>query len=134
MTPLTDLDALLRHMEPELDPELYAYARLPDEGAAWPEYAIACFQEEEGRSIIALQSRLMAQGLKPVFPCRRITLKVHSALDAVGLTACISRALSDAQISANVVAALHHDHVFVPEGQARQALDALLSLSKTARP
>lgn len=133
MTPLTDLDALLRQMEPDFDPEHYAYARLPDEMTDWPAYAIACFQEKEGRSIIAPQSALRAHALDFVFPCRRITLTVHSALEAVGLTACVAQALTEAQISANVVAALHHDHVFVPDEQADQALAALMALSRSAR-
>lgn len=131
MTPLTDLDALLRQMEPELDPELYAYARLPDEMTDWPVYAIVCFQEKEGRSVIAPQSALRAQALDPVFPCRRITLNVYSALEAVGLTARVAQVLTEAQISANMVAALHHDHVFVPAEQAGRALDVLMALSRS---
>ncbi len=133
MTPLTDLDALLRDMKPVLDQQRYAYAALPSRETAWPEQAIACFQEDEGRSVIAPHDQLEAAGLPLQFPCRRITLTVHSALEAVGLTACVSAALSQAGISANVVAGLHHDHVFVPETQAKQALLVLETLSETAR-
>ena len=42
-----------------------------------------------------------------------ITLRVHSALDAVGMTAAFSVALAVAGLSVNVVAGLHHDQVFV---------------------
>ena len=54
---------------------------------------------------------------------RRITLGVRSSLEAVGLTAAVAAALTDAGISANVVAAFHHDHVFVPADRAEAALD-----------
>jgi hypothetical protein len=56
---------------------------------------------------------------------RRITLTVHSALDGIGLTAAVSAELTAAGIPCNVVAALHHDHVFVPAAQAEAALAAL---------
>jgi hypothetical protein len=59
---------------------------------------------------------------------RQITLRVHSALDGVGLTAAVASALSDAGIPCNMVAAFHHDHVFVPSSLAAAALDALRKL------
>jgi SAM-dependent methyltransferase len=54
-----------------------------------------------------------------------LTLTVPSALDGVGLTAAVAAALAARGIPANVVAALRHDHVFVPEAMAGAALDAL---------
>ncbi|XXE67240.1 ACT domain-containing protein [Pseudomonas sp. R1-6] len=39
-----------------------------------------------------------------------VTLTVHSALDAVGLTAAFATALGNAGISCNVIAAYYHDH------------------------
>ena len=56
---------------------------------------------------------------------RRITLGVQSSLEAVGLTAAVAGALTAVGISANVVAAFHHDHVFVP---AERAADAMARL------
>jgi hypothetical protein len=61
-----------------------------------------------------------------VFNC--ITLMVHSSLDAVGLTAAVSGKLAANGISANVMAAYHHDHVFVPENKAKLALQLLAEL------
>lgn len=133
MTPITDLDVLLRQLSPRLDPERYAYAALPSSqplGALTP---IAIFEEAEGRSVIAPLMRLKDQGIEPVFICRRITLDVNSALQAVGLTAAVSQALAEAGVSANIVAALHHDHVFVPESQAGEALSVLKKLSDRGR-
>ena len=53
---------------------------------------------------------------------------MHSSLEAVGLTAAVAAALAEAGISANVVAAFHHDHVFVPAERAEEALDCLRRL------
>jgi hypothetical protein len=64
---------------------------------------------------------------------RQITLKVHSSLEAVGLTAAFSRALTEAGISANVVAAYYHDHIFVPATDAERAIEALRQLSAASR-
>jgi hypothetical protein len=66
-----------------------------------------------------------------VFRC--ITLSVHSSLDAVGLTAVVATQLAAHNISANVIAAFYHDHVFVPAPHADAALAALQALG-TARP
>ena len=55
-----------------------------------------------------------------------------SALDAVGLTAAVSRALADAGLSCNVLAGLHHDHLLVPAGRAEEALAVLRELSRAA--
>ena len=51
--------------------------------------------------------------VEATFRCRRIELRVHSALEAVGLTAAVSGALADAGLTANVVAGAHHDHLLV---------------------
>jgi len=60
----------------------------------------------------------------------KITLEVHSSLEAVGLTAAISTALTKHNISANIVAAYYHDHIFVPKKKAKVALKVLKQLSK----
>ncbi|EMI41039.1 ACT domain-containing protein [Rhodopirellula sp. SWK7] len=51
-----------------------------------------------------------------------ISLSVHSDLAAVGLTAAIDGALTEQGISANVVAAFDHDHLFVPVSQTEDAM------------
>ena len=60
----------------------------------------------------------------------RITLGVHSSLDAVGLTARVAAALTEYGITANIIAALRHDHVFVPWDRRDEALAALRGLSQ----
>lgn len=58
-----------------------------------------------------------------------ITLEVHSSLEAVGLTAVVAAELTKYGISANVVAAYYHDHIFVPSNRAHEALKCLQSLT-----
>jgi len=73
-----------------------------------------------------------AEGVTVVGPGEgwaRITLGVHSSLEAVGLTARVAAALAARGITANVVAAVHHDHVFVPWDRRDEALAALQALS-----
>lgn len=91
---------------------------------------ISTFQEKEGVSVILTKEK--ADEFKipysGVFKC--ITLNVHSSLDAVGLTAAVSTKLTQSNISANVVAAHYHDHVFVASKDAEQALTDLNALAK----
>lgn len=59
-----------------------------------------------------------------------IALQVHSALAAVGLTAAVSAALAEANISCNVVAGYHHDHLLVPIKCLDEALTVLRKLTE----
>ena len=74
---------------------------------------------------IAKQNNIAYTGL---FSC--ITLMVHSSLDAVGLTAAVATKLTEANISANVVAAFYHDHIFVALDDTEQALSSLRDLAE----
>ncbi|WP_191600889.1 ACT domain-containing protein [Marinomonas algicola] len=87
------------------------------------------FFEEEGLTVIiekkvADEFNIAYQG---VFKC--ITLSVHSSLNAIGLTAAVTTKLTQLNISANVVAAYYHDHIFVPLRDADKALKGLTELS-----
>ncbi|AUW47259.1 ACT domain-containing protein [Rhizobium leguminosarum] len=61
---------------------------------------------------------------------RQITLNVNSALDGVGLTAGVAGCLAEAGIPCNMVAAYHHDHIFVPAGLADRASHLLETLQR----
>ena len=58
----------------------------------------------------------------------RITLQVYSSLNDVGLTAAVSTQLGKYNIPCNVIAAYHHDHIFVPADLKKEAMKALLEL------
>lgn len=89
---------------------------------------VGTFQEKEGLTVMLIKEKADQHGIdyEGVFKC--ITLNVHSSLDAVGLTAAVSTKLTQANISANVVAAYYHDHIFVAAKDADNALAALEEL------
>jgi hypothetical protein len=91
-------------------------------------HPVVTVREKEGLTLVVEQSEADAAGLSYEYVAAWITLEVHSALEAVGLTAAISNALTDAGISCNVVAGYTHDHLFVPHDRAQDALAALRSL------
>ncbi|WP_415716475.1 ACT domain-containing protein [Roseibium sp.] len=134
MTGETDLQKLIAHMLPMLDPEPYVFCTFASKSMMdLAEYEpIGVFCETEGVTAILPVERARELGLAEAEWFRRITLTVHSSLEAVGLTAAIARALADRGISANVVAAYYHDHVFVPEEKAELALETLRNLSRNS--
>jgi hypothetical protein len=91
---------------------------------------LCTFQEAEGITIILSKGQADKSSLPYSGLYAWITLTVHSSLEAVGLTAAVSKALTEANISCNVVAAYHHDHIFVPVKDVGRAIDALTRLSK----
>jgi hypothetical protein len=60
---------------------------------------------------------------------RCITLQVHSSLDAVGLTAAVTTQLAQHNLSANVLAAYYHDHIFVQSANAHKTLKFIQDLA-----
>lgn len=89
---------------------------------------LAMFREAEGVSLILERDAAEAAGFPIAAPMALITLNVYSALDGVGLTAAVATALAEAGIACNMVAALNHDHVFVPVDRADEALAILRAL------
>ena len=82
--------------------------------------------------MVLRQDDARRHGLPDDAPMGRVVLRVHSALDGVGLTAAVSGALAEQAISCNVVAAYHHDHLFVPAADAARALRVLQDLQARA--
>ena len=125
----TDLAALLAALDPVLDDAPYGFALLPA-GDALPAglRPFGLLQEAEGLTVIATLPELAAAGLGTEGQWARITMMVNSALEAVGLTAAIATALAREGISANVVAAYYHDHLFVPWDRRQDAMAVLAAL------
>jgi len=125
-----NLVKLIATMTPVLMENEYIFATLED--CNYEQLAklspISTFQEKEGLTVILTKEKADDFNItySGVFKC--ITLNVHSSLDAVGLTAAVSTKLTQSNISANVVAAYYHDHVFVASSDAENALAALQSL------
>jgi hypothetical protein len=125
------LDKLIGSMHPVLSDQKYVFASLNTDSSVSRTTLIeqlaplGTFYEKEGLTVIVLKTNADALGIsyQGVFQC--ITLNVHSSLEAVGLTAAVSSALANQDISANVVAAYYHDHIFVPMAKANQALSCL---------
>ena len=125
----TNIDVLIREMKPKLHPGAYVFCSLQSIELPKDVQILACFREEEGTTVVVEQFEADQKGWDYEGTMGWITLNVHSALEAVGLTAAFSNALAQEGISCNVIAAFYHDHLFVPLDQARDALDTLKRLS-----
>ena len=125
----TQLTVLLRTLSPERQPGEYVYATVPTLPAG-VDVAMA-FREQEGWTLVLPREAAETAGLAWTFPCAWLTLRVHSSLQAVGLTAAVADALADAGIACNAVAAYHHDHLFVPLDRADEAIEILRRLSRS---
>lgn len=112
---------MLAGMAPVRNAGRFVFRTLGD-GEVVPADAVGWFREAEGVSVI------VPAAAGDTLAMAWITLTVHSALDGVGLTAAVSGALAGAGIACNMVAAHHHDHLFVPEADAQAAMAALLAL------
>ena len=119
-------------MSPTLSEGEFFFCALRSAGELPAGVALATFAEPEGVSAIVPRAGAEFAGLRGEGPFRLITLSVHSSVHAIGFTAAVAVALARAGIAANVVAAFHHDHVFVPAGRADDALRVLCSLSEVA--
>jgi len=126
--PLSDLAQLLRHLEPDLHEGDYAFVLLPHGTDLTGLDAVVTVHETEGLTVVVPEAVALAHHWPVLFRAAWITLRVHSDLNAVGLTAAFAGALAQAGISCNVVAGARHDHHFVPIDEAAPALAALRSL------
>lgn len=131
MTGETNLERLLATMSPELAAGEYVFCTLPD--AEYGDYSdlepVATVSEREGLTVVIPRINADQAGLIYESVFKRITLRIHSSLDAVGLTSAFSAKLTAHGISANVVAGYYHDHIFVQINQAEKAIEALNELS-----
>lgn len=144
----TSLTALLQSMQPVLADQVFVFcAVLPEQlgslplapplGAALPSAGsalspIGLFFEAEAVTLILPQQQAQQQQLAYSYPCRLITLSVHSSLAAVGFLAAVTQALAAQGISVNPVSAYYHDHLFVPAAQADAAIACLHQLIAAA--
>lgn len=126
---IKDLNTLLGSLSPELKAGKYVFCKLDNIDKLDVSKVVSVFGESEAWSVISSQSYADEMGWKYEYEAAWITLNVLSDLAAVGLTAAVSNALAKGGLSCNVVAAYHHDHLFLPYESKDIALEILLSLS-----
>jgi hypothetical protein len=101
----TSLPSLLSSMSPILEQGTYVFAttrNLPLEKLSSHSFEML-FREREGWTLIAEAPVIEALGLDSMFSCRKVTLNVHSSLDAIGFIAAVTTRLAKAGMGINPV-------------------------------
>jgi hypothetical protein len=125
----TDLTVLLKNMKPVLHEGEYVFCSVTNINEIDIKKVIGTFTEKEGTTVILSKANADLLNLTYSFVCSWITLTVNSSLEAIGLTAAFSTALSKEGISCNVIAGYYHDHIFVHKRDANSAMKVLSSLA-----
>ena len=125
----TDLEAMLGQLTVTVRPGRFTVAQA-DEPVALGAGVEAVLREEEGTTVIATVEAAARAGWEVGFEAAWLTLDVHSALEAVGLTAAVATALAAEAIPCNVLAGYLHDHLLVPVDRVDDALVCLARLRR----
>jgi uncharacterized protein len=125
-----NLQQLLKTLQPKHNTGDYVFCVIKDISTIDLNNVVLLFKETEGHTIIITKELADELQLPYTFVASWITLTVHSALEAVGLTAAFAAALTKENISCNVVAAFYHDHIFVAKNDTPKAMEILNRLSQ----
>jgi len=125
-----DLGTLMRAMRPELVDGIHVFATVGEAEIPLDLSPRMLFREAEGVTLVLLRTQAEAHGLAFEFPCRMITLNVHSSLEAVGFIARVATALASHGMGVNPVSAFFHDHLFIPDGRETEAMRILARLAE----
>ncbi len=130
MSGATDLDAMLASLSVSQRPATYTIVDIgePSERPTIGDGIEALINEGEGLTVVCTVDGARAHGWPVDFEAAWLTLDVHSALEAVGLTAAFATALGAASIPCNVLAGFYHDHLLVPVERAAEAIACLEGL------
>ena len=121
-----DLQTLLKEMQPILDDEEMVICSLaPKVAEDYMSLAQGYYVEREGVTVIISKHLADLNGLPYEYVFRRISLMVHSSLDAVGFLARITEVLAAQGISVNAISAYYHDYLYIRSDQAETALKTL---------
>jgi len=125
------LQDLITQLSPVLDANTYVYCTVPKAkyGELEKLKPIVSIAELEGLTLVVPLEQAKAEGLDYYRVFRRVTLKGHSSLEALGLTSVVTNLLADRGITTNVIAGFYHDHVLVPSDRTDEAMDALRELA-----
>lgn len=127
---ITNLEVLIKNMEPVLNEGEYVFATVKNTDAISRDMTICEIKEKEGITIVVAKEEAEKLGLPFEFIASWITLNVHSSLDAVGLTAAFSTVLGQHHISCNVIAGYNHDHIFINVKDKEKAMQVLWDMTK----
>lgn len=125
----TDLTTMLRSLSVSVRPGTYTLVTV-DEPVELGGGVAAVLTEDEGTTVVVSVGEARQRGWPVDFEGAWLTLDVHSALEAVGLTAAVSTALGEAGIPANMLAGFFHDHILVPADRVDEAVACLADLSE----
>lgn len=126
----TNLNELIRSISAVLVEGLYVFATVEPNQLPLEIEPRMTFVEAEGTTYILLKSDAETLGLRYEFPCRMITLNIHSSLEAVGFMARIATELAKHDMGVNPVSGFYHDHLFVPDGRETDAMQVLEEMSQ----
>ncbi|MEG2101331.1 ACT domain-containing protein [Flavobacterium sp. FlaQc-28] len=124
-----DLQKLLKNMKPEHNSGDYVFCKIEKVENINLNEIEMLFKEKEAFTLILKKENAEKLNLEYSVVMSWITLSVHSSLEAIGLTAAFSNALSEHEISCNVVAAYYHDHIFIDKKDTVKAMEILSSFS-----
>ncbi len=132
MSGISNLNELLQHASPELNPGKFVFCTLEAPSSELNKLAVVTVREKEGMTLVLPQQVADRHNIAYEYVAGWITLKIHSSLAAVGLTAAFSSALAAKGISCNVVAGYYHDHIFVAQDDTPSAMAVLSALKPEA--
>ncbi|MBK9740073.1 MAG: ACT domain-containing protein [Actinobacteria bacterium] len=124
-----ELGALLSALRPEVRAGEFVFVPLTE---AVDVETFAIVREDEAVTYVVQRSTADEHGWPYDFVAGWITLRLHSSLAAIGLTAAVSGAMAGAGISCNMLAGYFHDHLLVPVDRVADAMAVLQRLSSDA--
>lgn len=133
MSGQTNLNDVLKSLDISCDGIEYGFANIKADGFPQSADIIGTFSEKEGLTIIASVIYLRENNIQFDGPYAKLTIEVHTSLQLVGLTAVLSKQLAENGISANVVAAYYHDHIFVQYEHRQKAIELLYKLKDSEK-
>ncbi|KAL6859519.1 ACT domain-containing protein [Trichoderma novae-zelandiae] len=128
------LATLLATLTTTLHEPIFVFATLADASPLPPlQETQLLFREREGITVVVTREYATAHGIDYLFPCKMLTLNVTSSLEAVGFMAVIATRLAEVAVGVNPVSGFYHDHLFVPLGREREAVEVLDGLAEEFR-
>ncbi len=124
----TNLAEVLRSISVDTDSTAYGFASLKDDLPLPANEVLCTYREKEGLTVVADTNYLHDKHIDFEGPFAKLSIEVHTSLELVGLTAALAKALTESGISANVIAAYYHDHIFAPFDKRNEAVGAIMNL------